>query len=81
ETSLADNGKYNIRAQDGLVSLAITGGGGEFNVRHDDARVIAEGGFDFNEKSDSFTRLTLANGNARVDIRADDARIRLSKSN
>lgn len=80
ETSLADNGKYNIRAQDGLVSMIISGGGGEFNVRHDDARVIAEGGFDVNEKSESFTSLRLPNGSAKIDIRADDAGVRLSKS-
>ncbi|HEY5691718.1 MAG TPA: DUF4097 family beta strand repeat-containing protein [Cyclobacteriaceae bacterium] len=81
ETSLANSGKYDIRAQDGLVSMIITGGGGEFNVRHDDARVIAEGGFDVHEKSESFTSLNLPNGTAKVDIRADDARIRLTKPN
>ena len=81
ETSLANNGKYDIRAQDGLVSMIITNGGGEFNVRHDDARVIAEGGFDVHEKSESFTSLKLPNGTAKVDIRADDARVRLSKKN
>ena len=79
ETSLSNNGKYDIRAQDGLVSMIISGGGGEFNVRHDDARVIAEGGFDVHEKTESFTSLKLPNGSAKVDIRADDARIRLSK--
>ncbi len=79
ETSLANNGNYNIRAQDGMVSMIVTGGGGAFNVRHDDARVIAEGGFDVHEKSESFTSLTLPNGSAKIDIRADDARIRLSK--
>lgn len=79
ETSLANNGKYDIRAQDGLVSLIISNGGGEFNVRHDDARVIAEGGFEVHEKSESFTSLTLANGTAKVDIRADDARVKLTK--
>lgn len=81
ETSLADNGEYNIRAQDGLVSMIVTKGGGEFNVRHDDARVIAEGPFDVTEKSESFTKLTLPNGTAKVDIKADDARVRLSRPN
>jgi hypothetical protein len=81
ETSLANNGKYDIRAQDGLVSMIITGGGGDFSVRHDDARVIAEGGFDVHEKSENFTSLVLPNGTAKVDIRADDARIKLSKTN
>lgn len=79
ETSLSDNGEYDIRAEDGSVSMMVTKGGGQFDVRHDDARVIAEGAFDVYEKSDTFTSLKLANGTAQVSIRADDARIRLSK--
>jgi hypothetical protein len=77
ETSLSENGDYYISAQDGLVSLTVLGGGGKFDIRHDDARVIAEGSFDTVEKSEDRTRLTLANGNASVKIQADDARVRL----
>jgi hypothetical protein len=77
ETSLSDNGDYFIDAQDGLVSLTVLGGGGKFDIRHDDARVITEGNFNVVEKSEDRTRLTLANGNSKVDIRADDARVRL----
>ncbi len=79
ETSLSENGDYYINAQDGLVSMTVLGGGGKFDIRHDDARVIAEGNFDTVEKSDDRTRLTLANGNANVRIHADDARVRLIK--
>jgi Putative adhesin len=79
ETSLADDGTYFIDAQDGLVSLAITKGGGKFDVRHDDARVITEGDFNIIEDTENRTRLTLATGEANVDIRADDARVRLVK--
>ncbi len=79
ETSLADNGTYFIDAQDGLVSMAITKGGGKFDVRHDDARVITEGDFKIVEDTEDRTRLTLASGEANVDIRADDARVRLMK--
>jgi hypothetical protein len=79
ETSLADDGTYFIDAQDGLVSLAITKGGGKFDVRHDDARVITEGDFNIVENAEDRTRLTLASGEAKVDIRADDARVRLMK--
>ncbi len=77
ETSLSQNGDYDITAQDGFVSMTVLGGGGKFDIRHDDARVIAEGSFDTVEKSEDRTRLTLANGNANVSIRADDARVRL----
>ncbi|MBL7849616.1 MAG: DUF4097 family beta strand repeat protein [Cyclobacteriaceae bacterium] len=77
ETTLADQGEYMINAQDGLVAMTITGGGGQFNVRHDDARVITEGDFKQVDRSEGRTTLVLANGNAKVDIRSDDARVRL----
>jgi hypothetical protein len=77
ETSLADGGDYFINCQDGLISLTVLGGGGKFDIRHDDARVITTGGFT-QEESENRTKLSLAKGTARVDIRADDARIKLS---
>lgn len=79
ETSMADDGVYDIEAQDGLVSIKVLGGGGRFDIRHDDARVIVQGDFNTVEKTESRTRLALANGNAKVNIRADDARVRLIK--
>jgi hypothetical protein len=79
ETTLADNGEYAIQAQDGLVALIITGGGGKFDVRHDDSRVTTEGDFQQIDRSENRTTLTLASGNARVDIRSDDARVKLVK--
>lgn len=77
ETSLAEQGEYMINAQDGLVAMTITGGGGKFDVRHDDSRVTTEGEFKQIDRSDGRTTLVLANGTARVDIRSDDARVRL----
>ncbi|MGE0589566.1 MAG: DUF4097 family beta strand repeat-containing protein [Cyclobacteriaceae bacterium] len=79
ETSLSDKGEYNIRAQDGLVAMSILGGGGEFNIRHDDARVFAEGGFDIREKTETYTTVSLPKGSAKVDIRADDAKVKLTR--
>ncbi|MEK6782901.1 MAG: DUF4097 family beta strand repeat-containing protein [Bacteroidota bacterium] len=79
ETSLTDNGTYYINVQDGLIALTVTNGGGKFDIRHDDARVVTEGKFQTIEESENRTRLTLASGNAKVDIRADDARIRLTQ--
>jgi Putative adhesin len=78
ETSLTDGGDYFIDSQDGLISLTVLSGGGKFNVRHDDARVITSGNFVQEEESENRTKLSLAKGTARVDIRADDARIKLS---
>jgi hypothetical protein len=77
ETTLAEKGEYMINMQDGLLAMTITGGGGQFNVRHDDTRVITEGDFKQIDRSDSRTTLVLANGNAKVDIHSDDGRVRL----
>jgi hypothetical protein len=77
ETSLSNTGEYLINTQDGMVAMTITQGGGTFDVRHDDARLITEGNFEKVERSESRTILTLASGSAKVDIRSDDARVKL----
>lgn len=79
ETSLTDNGDYYINTQDGRVSFTVTGGGGRFDIRHDDAHVRADAAFSSVEESDDRSRYTLASGTAKVDIRADDANVRLAK--
>jgi hypothetical protein len=81
ETSLANNGDYDFTTQDGMVSLNITGGGGEFDIRHDDGHVITQGIFKTSYESDDRTKLTLANGSARVVVRADDAKVKLTTKN
>lgn len=78
ETSLANNGEYNFRSQDGLVSLDITSGGGEFDIRHDDGHVSSQGNFRTIYDSDDHKKLTLANGTAKVYVRGDDARVKLT---
>ncbi len=78
ESSLAENGNYQITAQDGMVSFTILQGGGLVDVRHDDAHVIADGKFQVLEESESRTKLRLSSGTAQVNIRADDARVRLA---
>lgn len=79
ETALADNGKYSIDAQDGLISFTVLSGGGSFDIRHDDSRVTAENGFVLQDKTESRTRFELPNGQAQVDLRADDARVKLAR--
>lgn len=81
ETSLANNGEYYFQSQDGLVSLDITGGGGEFDIRHDDGHISTQGNFKTSYDSDDHKKLTLANGTAKVNVRADDARVKLSSGN
>lgn len=78
ETALTNGGEYFVGSQDGTISLNITGGGGEFEIRHDDARIITEGNFTILEKGERETRVTLPNGSARFSIRADDARVKLA---
>jgi hypothetical protein len=78
ETTLSDAGEYFMANSDGLIALTILGGGGQFDVRHDDARLITEGSFNEIERSEERSKLTLAKGNAGVEIRADDGRIKLS---
>jgi hypothetical protein len=78
QTSLANDGRYSINAQDGLISFTVLAGGGTFEVRHDDSRVTAENGFALEEQTENRTRFTLSSGTARVDLRADDARVKLS---
>jgi hypothetical protein len=79
QTALVDGGDYYINSQDGMISFTVSGGGGRFDIRHDDASVRADAAFERVEESDDRTRLTLGNGTAKVDIRADDARVRLAK--
>lgn len=76
-TSLSNKGDYFINAQDGLVALTLLDGGGTFDIRHDDGRVITEGNFSQIEQSENRTQLKLADGSAKVSIHADDARVRL----
>lgn len=78
ETALTDNSDYNIRVQDGLVDIRITQGGGNFNLRHDDGRIMSQGSFRLIEKSDNNEKYSLGKGTGKVYIKGDDARIKLS---
>ena len=78
ETSLADNGSYSFRVDDGTIELYISDGGGEFDIRHDDARISSSREFILVEKDENETFLELPNGTARVKVRADDARVKLN---
>ncbi|HEU5291152.1 MAG TPA: DUF4097 family beta strand repeat-containing protein [Cyclobacteriaceae bacterium] len=78
ETSLVANGNYYIDSQDGSVVLDILGGGGIFDIRHDDARVVTEGNFKSIQKDEDRTKVSLAGGSAKINIRSDDGSVRLS---
>jgi hypothetical protein len=80
ETSLANNGDYQFKSQDGSIALNITGGGGDFDIRHDDGHISTHGDFKIIHESEDKTRITLGKGTAKVTVRADDAHVKLSSS-
>jgi hypothetical protein len=78
ETSLSDQGEYDLQGQDGLISLNVLAGGGEFNIHHDDGHVNSGDKFQKLNEDENETTLTLASGSAKVKIHGDDARIKLT---
>lgn len=78
ETSLADNGSYRLNSQDGDITLAVTAGGGVFDIEYDDVSIRADQAFQKLFESEDNTRLSLRNGKAKIYIRADDASIKLA---
>ncbi|MTI41166.1 DUF4097 family beta strand repeat-containing protein [Fulvivirga lutimaris] len=78
-TTLEDEGDYYIRGDDAGLYIVILGGGGRFDIRHDDTRVSAGSGFEFIREKEEETVLELAGGNAKFTIRTDDSNIRFTK--
>ena len=78
-TTLDDDGGYYIRADDAGLYLVVLGGGGRFDIRHDDSRISAARDFEFIREAEEETILELAGGNAKFNIKTDDSSIRLSK--
>lgn len=74
-TGLDDEGTYRFDFDDGDLRLNIAGGGGEFDISHDDADISADSEFEriLNEEDRSIYRLR--GGNARVTIITDDGDI------
>jgi hypothetical protein len=78
ETSLADNGTYNINDQDGNVSMRITGGGGTFTVYHDDGNLNTSADFKTLKENEDEIHLALGSGKAKVIVHAEDADVKLT---
>ncbi len=76
-TSLADDGYYSFRIDDGDIDLTVLSGGGTFHIYHDDGHVSASRAFEIKVEEDDETKLKLNNGSARVKMRTDDASVRL----
>ena len=77
ETTLADNGVYDIRSDDANIEFTVLSGGGKFLISKDDGRVNSGMGFTVQEETDNRVLLSLPGGSADVEIRINDGRVRL----
>jgi len=78
ETTLVNDGKYSLSSEDGAITMTITGGGGTFEIRHDDSHVMTNGDFKIHTRDEHFTKVSLASGSAAIDMRMDDANVKLT---
>lgn len=79
ETSLSDDGSYEINSDDADIDFVVLNGGGKFYVAKDDGRVSSSSDFKVEEERDHRVTLSLDGGKADVDIRVNDGRVRFSK--
>ena len=77
-TSLSNEGKYRLAANDGEVDFRIIQGGGTIEIRHDDTELDTSGPFTLVRSDDDYTELSLPDGGAQVDLRVDDGHVDLS---
>ncbi|OEK02019.1 hypothetical protein BFP97_11020 [Roseivirga sp. 4D4] len=78
ETTLSDNGVYEVRGDDADIDFVVLSGGGEFNVSKDDGRISSTSAFETIQETERRAKLSLNGGKADVDIRVEDGRVRLS---
>jgi len=76
-TSLADGGLYLFDFDDGDLELNITGGGGEFDIHHDDRNISVDNNFEEVSSDDERSVYRIAGGDARIEINTDDGNIEL----
>ena len=76
-TRLYDEGEYRFDMDDGDLTLNIAGGGGTFDISHDNADIRTDQRFEkiLNEENRSAYRLD--GGSAKVSIETDDGNIEL----
>ncbi len=74
-TRLADAGDYRFDLDDGDLRLNIAGGGGEFEVSHDDADISASRQFEQTVDEEGRSVYRLPGGNAKIRVNTDDGDI------
>lgn len=76
-TSLSDNGFYDFTMDDGDLKMNITGGGGEFDIHHEDTNISTSNSFEKVSSDDDRSIYRLSGGNSRIEINSDDGSIDL----
>ena len=74
-TRLSDTGNYRFDMDDGDLRLNIAGGGGEFEVQHDNADVSASREFEQKVDEEDRSVYSLPGGNAQIIVKTDDGDI------
>lgn len=74
-TELAEKGDYRFDMDDGDLVLNIAGGGGEFDIRHDDADISTSSEYEEVMSDDDRSIFRLPLGNAKISIQTDDGDI------
>lgn len=76
-TSLFDDGQYQLDLDDADLTLNITGGGGEFDIRHDGSDISTSRQFESARDVENHAIYLLSGGDAKIIIRSDDGDINL----
>lgn len=80
-TALSAGGNYRFDMDDGELELLILGGGGTFNIFHDDADISIDSAFEQSVSEENESEYVLGDGSASIRIDVDDANIDLRKLN
>lgn len=76
-TTISDEGNYRFRIEDSSLDFQVIKGGGRFDIRHDDGRIIYDNAFIIKEEDEDYTILSLPGGNSDIRISGDDISVRL----
>lgn len=76
-TDLRNGDEYDLEMGDADIEFYALSGGGTFTIRHDDADISSDSGYQIITNNEGFSKYRLGNGGATIKIHADDADIEL----